>query len=519
MKNSQDRPLSHILSNRTNIIELIVVGFFIAFGTNIMVSSIIEFDFFKPNIFIYIGSSIVIISFLYLVLRLLKIRKFTKVIESSIIYHKNKNTLVNIPRYEYSEKMVRYFEYSFRENKDIKAIWEKNKLNDLFQSDGNSVIKKGVNSKKLVKEATEYLILDILSTHLTDYFNNDELDRKNIEKIERDKISDIIVKNRFLDLFSKPMSERSGFLDEKSTSAENVVVSYRNGYYFNKFELVLPKKSKFLRSEDSTILIKNKRFSMKIKVIFDGYSNNNIPYSYIGYFNNLSMREYSQLSVLVQIEVKFNLITFVSLLGWEYYKWIDSLLQKFDLVMSSEEFPKTINWSSNEVILAYLDTRLPNYSRGQYFNNGGKLDKGELKQKELFVFHANVRNRKFGKIWEELSEGTYSESFLKTQLSESSIQKLLQYKVQGQLNKLDVLGVYYNDDNTRMAYKIELTDFIKEQGRVRFTFKQVQDTKIKSSDVLQVLGHKYSHKTDKPQFIVSIEYDMYQLLEECSKVS
>jgi hypothetical protein len=353
---SSDRPLENILASRTNIIELLIVGFFIAFGTNIMVSSIIEFEFFKPKKFVFVGLGIVIMSIFYLTFKVVRNRNFIKVIEGSIIYEKESNRIMDVPRYHYSSEVARYFEYAFNENKDIEMLWEKSKLSSIYEV--NNI--ENVSSVKLIKEITEYIVLDRLSIHLTDYFNDDSIDNNNIVKLNREDLSDIIMKNRFLDLFSKPMNERSGFINDKEEVSANVLRSSVNGHFFNRFELTLPKNSKIIRNKDSSISIKNKRFSIRISVSFDGMSNSNIPYNYIESILNMNISTYSQFETIVKVDVKFNLITYISLLGLKYYNWIDSLLNKLEEIFSSNQFAKSIDWEKNELIINYIKDNILN---------------------------------------------------------------------------------------------------------------------------------------------------------------
>lgn len=351
---SSDRPLENILVGRTNIIELLIVGFFIAFGTNIMVSSIIEFEFFKPKKYVFVGLGIVIMSIFYLILKVLKKRRFIKVIEGSIIYEMESNSIIDLPRYDYSRKIASYFQYAFKENVDIKTLWEKNKLSNIYEKNiGN---RNNISSVKLLNEVTEYIVLDRLSLHLNDYFSNDNIDNNNIVKLKREDLSDIIIKNRFLDLFSKPMNERSGFLNEEDEdSDDNIIMSSVNGHFFNKFELILPKNSKIFRNRDSSITIKNKRFSIRISVSFDGMSTSKIPYSFIESILGMNITSYNQFEIIVKVDVKFNLITYISLQGWKYYNWIDSLLNELEKNISSKQFAKSIDWEKNEIIINYIN--------------------------------------------------------------------------------------------------------------------------------------------------------------------
>jgi len=96
----------------------------------------------------------------------------------------------------------------------------------------------------LIVEATEYYVLETLSTHLTDYFNQSELDSARLKEFSREDVADIVFKNRFLDTFSRPMRERAAFVrDSPKTSnhMDRVVAFYgSNGVRYSKFDLVLP---------------------------------------------------------------------------------------------------------------------------------------------------------------------------------------------------------------------------------------------------------------------------------------
>ena len=55
--------------------------------------------------------------------------------------------------------------------------------------------------RRLILEATEYFLLRMLSTHLTNYFNDEKFKEENLTKLERKDIPQVLLENRFLNLF------------------------------------------------------------------------------------------------------------------------------------------------------------------------------------------------------------------------------------------------------------------------------------------------------------------------------
>lgn len=133
--------------------------------------------------------------------------------------------------------------------------------------------------------------------------------------------------------------------------------------------------------------------------------------------------------------------------------------------------------------------------------------------KELFIFHANSENKRYGNIWHNMTSGTYADGYLSTDLSKLAIYRLLELKELGQLSEATIIGLYFKDNGEKTACLIELQDFSYEQGIVNFSFRKVRDTLIKSHLILTKLGKKYSHYNGRsPQLIVRVMKDLDELL-------
>ncbi|MGC2571956.1 MAG: hypothetical protein WA364_10640 [Candidatus Nitrosopolaris sp.] len=147
--------------------------------------------------------------------------------------------------------MFRYFEAAFAESQDIKRIWDKSfeKKSQLKTDREEAFVREFLNKpdKRLIKEATEYYVLDALSLRLNTYFNDTKFKEENLKKLERNDISNILPENRFLDLFSRPMLERAAFIDDCRSRNKNVYQSSKSGTAYDQFELVLTKNTSVSR--------------------------------------------------------------------------------------------------------------------------------------------------------------------------------------------------------------------------------------------------------------------------------
>jgi hypothetical protein len=352
MKVVKKGPLSEFLFSRTSLLELIIVAIVISFSVNVISSSITLFQGYKPIVGVIIGIVFCLAALLYLAFRNFDYKEECHIYNGFFVLDEENNKLVYIPRYELGESLPRYMDSVFAENSALKYLWDKEPIRSYikFDTENNKVIRKEPNSAKLLKEAFEYFILEELSIHLTDYFNDDKFNDKEIHKFERNEIPDILLSNRILELFSKPMEERPMFSEHLTheNPLEEVTIKYygKNGANYERFDLVLPVNSKVKRINSDQIEIKTNRFKMNIMVDMSG-ANTLIAEDFEKYY--LSIDDFLKVGIYeihAIVKIKFNLLSIFSIQGWEYYQWIDSFLKRLNECISKDEFIEHINWDS-----------------------------------------------------------------------------------------------------------------------------------------------------------------------------
>jgi len=194
-----------------------------------------------------------------------------------------------------------------------------------FEREQRAIIKKLMASpdRRLIMEATEYFILEMLSTHLTDYFNDEKFKEENLTTIERKDIPHVLLENRFLNLFSKPMEERAAFKDRyipKGIRGSSQV----GGAEFSYFDLILPTKSKVSRIDEKTFEISTQKFSLQVTISYMG-TDELLPTNFERYY--LRTYEYPQMSnpsmvkeksIDIEVKVFFKNSIFLSTTGLQY---------------------------------------------------------------------------------------------------------------------------------------------------------------------------------------------------------
>ncbi|MBP1640853.1 MAG: hypothetical protein H6Q17_2436 [Bacteroidetes bacterium] len=330
--------IREFLSNRTNVIEIFIVAILITLCINLITTTCYELlDFSnKDEMLLLLGIIILLLSVAYFILKIVWKTNIKKVFSGFILINKKDKLPVDCDGYDYLEELRRNLDAGFAENKALEHIW----MND-------SANRKEKNL--LIIEATEYYLIDELSTHLTDYFNLRGLDKKQLVQISRNDIPDILFSNRFLELFSKPMEQRASFINDidkkdKNERVGRIVYSMGgNGAVFKYFDFVLPKGSKVAKNEDY-IEIDTKRFTIKIKVDYEGYGNV-LPKGFEKYFLGFNpFEDVYATEIGIEVLVKFKFESLFYRNGWDYYEWIELFLEKVEKNFSQKNYFEAINW-------------------------------------------------------------------------------------------------------------------------------------------------------------------------------
>lgn len=294
---------------------------------------------------IFISVILIFLLILFYLISILKSKTFEYNFRGMFSIDPKTNKGIEINHYDYSEDISRFLNSVFNENPALEHLWNKEPL----KISGNHKDFTELESCKLLKEATEYYIVNKLSLHLSDYFNRKDL---NLCTLKRQDVSNIIVTNRFLDMLSKDMSERPAFKNEHDNSKNIVFSMGANNIIYEHFDMKLPKGSKIVRTNSNEIKIETKRFKFYIEVDIPGFNTFVDPT-----FNKIFKKDYSfdmDYLVLLNFKIKFKPFAFILPLGNDYYNWVENFINKINLDFSIDEHLKNIGWEKNKILFEYL---------------------------------------------------------------------------------------------------------------------------------------------------------------------
>lgn len=341
--------------NRSILFQLILTAIIISLGTNLIVNSLYNLNEIINIVFLIIGLLIVVISSFILIYN--NFKKFNRSLEfeAFIIYDSKTNKLIDVVDYPLSHDFLFNLDAAFQEDKAIKTIWEKAPLKKIFASPFEKIDNNKMSAREIIIELFEYIVLDKLSVTLTDFYNEEIFDLKNLEKYERSDIPDILLHNRFLNLFSKPMRERGAFIEdafsENEKTGRTIEADGPKGELFRLFELVLPKHSKIKKLGRNKLILESDKIKLEFNIIFDGCGAilpSDFEELYLGL--NFDPR-YESYRAVLELSIKFKAKSLFTLSGWKYYEWIDKYISYLREEISMEHFLKSINWRQNRALL------------------------------------------------------------------------------------------------------------------------------------------------------------------------
>lgn len=339
-----------ILASRGALAELLVAAVLLSLGVNLAASAIVSLFKTSSILLFFIALFLILFSLYLIASKLISKRSVERTFVGLLVLKKSSNSLVTVPRYHYSEALAKYLEGIFAENEAIKVLWNNEPISGIIYFDEAAKVArvKDIASKAIIEEATEYYLLNSLSSHLSGFFNKESFDDALLREFGREDVPSILFKNRFLDTFSRPMVDRPIFVGS-DTSAESkfgtIWASFgKNGARFERFDLILPREAKVTRVSKRKIEIDTSKFSLNLEVKFPGYGES-IPFG----FNKFYLEEEDFLAISsyrmeVKISVEFKSLALFTRTGWDYHMWLDSFIDSLEQDFSIEAFIEKIDW-------------------------------------------------------------------------------------------------------------------------------------------------------------------------------
>jgi hypothetical protein len=357
---AQHHAAESVVTVRAGLLEIVAVAGGIALGVNLLATGIASRLASPTWLVPVVGAALVLTCFGYLVARTTPRinREFS--FDGVLPVAEDPRQVLPIDRYELAEMAASYVRALTAENKAFATAWLENPVSefDFDEKKGRGRLKKSP-AAQLIREALEYFVLHKLSLHLSGHFeNNPEIDDGEIVTIGRRDIPSVLLENRFLENFSKPMEEREAFLATGKPNVGHKVVyaTGKDGAIFDHFELILPTGARVSRVAPHSVRVQTKRFSMEVAVRFEGFSAAR-PHRFADLYMEGEGRKLRWYEVHASITIRFKLLSLFTARGWQYYRWLDSFVDEIDSAFSFSRFLEHIGWET-ALSAAVIGTRL-----------------------------------------------------------------------------------------------------------------------------------------------------------------
>lgn len=347
--------ISNIRRNKIEVAELLMLAVALSTGVNLLSTYLGEV--FDKNFILILACLIIVFSAIYIII--LKLPARTMTLKSSAILSVNPKTneLLKIEGYVYNNAFRNVLNSIHRENKLFKEQWSKDPIGRFHN--GKDVSEddfEDSRARRLIKEITEYIYLDKLSTHLSGYFEEGLYDKKQLTRLTRDDVAEVIMSNRIIDLLTKNLDDRiktrkKDFVLEITRQTDDeppeVVEKTVNGIIYSKFELMLPVGSKISRNKMGGITISNKNMSLDFEINAEGFNAFVEPLFERSYMNSELAFEVSgithhKVEVITRLRVKPRLVAFGR--KSEYHQWAEQFMNSIDEKLSFAKFQRKIQW-------------------------------------------------------------------------------------------------------------------------------------------------------------------------------
>lgn len=346
--------LSTLRINRSQALQLVLLAVVLGLGVDLLATSISSHMDDAERL--VLALAMILVALVLLLGRLLWPRARKRTFRGFFIYDHSSGGLAKADnRYELGYYLKHYLDAAFSERPAIKAAWEKNPLSELATSDENERDGDPDKSLELIRQAAEYFILSSFSTRLSDHFRSSEFADQELDTLSHTDIPDVLLQNRFMQIFFEPMENRAAFLDEPDTDGDGDIVMAQasSGALYERFELVLPKGWKIKRSAVNQIEVFTRKFTLIVKTDCPGYAVN-LPTLYATDYLSLgpmlgeSGLRFSPYCLDISIGIVPKRTWLLTPSGWHYYRWIDEWIEELEPRVSLDAYLEVIGWEVAE---------------------------------------------------------------------------------------------------------------------------------------------------------------------------
>lgn len=357
--------VDRLLNSQIKLKYILVTVIILGLSVNILASSL--FSFLNTISFwanISFSVFLMIVASFWAAYRILVNKSIQKVITGFVMLDTEKNRIVGVNRYSFSDKISEILDATFIEDSELLYEWNSENLNDAHPSKPDNL------STRLLDEAVEYFALAKLSMILGDFFNQPENESSKVAIFNKENMRSFIEVNRIMSLISQSPETRPVFLNKQKSGEKMTVlqsfsrkvgqgridgITTLDGHMYNLFELKLPTDTDLSRTHINRLEIKNSLFTLKLGFHFPTYTAV-LPRHFEEYVfsGSKSFEKYHPYTYEIHAEITFSIWGFVRTKGWKYYYWLEKFIDDLDDDVSQEKYLEKIGWETAYTVLEVL---------------------------------------------------------------------------------------------------------------------------------------------------------------------
>lgn len=365
--------IGRIFTARSGLVQIAVVAALLALGVHLLAVGIVAEI---GDVRSFIAGAIVIVGTLVIAFAI-QFRGLDETVQFGGVVPILKNRLIQIPDYDLTEMLVETFGAVTKENEALRLQWENEPILTLIspeskEADGKNLEGTGAS---LLRESLEYVYLELLSRHLTEYFSDDSFTGMCREH-SRDDLLPLVASNRVLDLLSRPLEDRIVLLETKSDKnrqftelhretkidglvEERVLIQAGDGeHLYRRLELVLPADVKIQRVGPGHIRLDGKIVRTDLKIDFGGLTSK-LDHEFLDRYMNISPRDFygqganaGQLwSVMFEFSSHVKWRGIFTSRGWRLNRWAESFVEAANQSLDINAFLEHLQWNSVRTII------------------------------------------------------------------------------------------------------------------------------------------------------------------------
>ncbi|MDW5592965.1 hypothetical protein VSS74_01360 [Conexibacter stalactiti] len=341
--------LAGLLRAQFGFAEVLAAAILVGFSINVLASLILER---LPDLTaLVIGTLTMAAGLALLASRIfVSARSRSRRISGFFIYDPEESQAISPGRdYPFADWFALYIRAASREDPAIREAWGP-------AGEGNLT---GLPRMALAQALAEYVVLNELAVHLTDYFGGRPAAR-DLRHITARDLPDALVQNPFVEFFSRPIEDRpnfSGGTAARLKPSETVVMTIViGGGIYERFDLVLPAGSELARTDQGALRVSTRRFTLTLRLWCPG-TTRSLPPGYLTHYLGLDAAQASRIRSVecwLTVDVRFRAWALASPYGWSYYRWLDSWLANAEEKVSATAYFDRIGWQQAATFLRVL---------------------------------------------------------------------------------------------------------------------------------------------------------------------